>query len=447
MSASEMVYLSANSSSFLRYLELKNWLRMEEGVYNPEPQYKEHFETVELMLDNMRELLASARILRSDDLVKETGVPDESLYETLQDKYDMAFERVQMLTENLADVLARQSQLQNPANANYETAALPDEDMREALQLAAYCFSIGQTTAMDAVEEELFVGTSTLYNDSDAFLMTVRLQHTFFEKLKAIHENLCIIINDAKKIVDEATERSYRTYTEAIRKLLVSDMLLVPVIKPDTNVVPIEELYRQYKQNNSTCFKNVTSLTVDDNIQSLSKVSPQMMRFHQLRLFQKWNAFDGDDAVQPAPIVPMQIPIIGDKAVWLGTEVESEEYVGDAFTYMVEHPANFPYFNKEGQPLLAGIVIDHWIERIPYKDQTAGLAFNYDQPDAEAPQALLLAVSTKDGSKSYWSEDMLLRTVKSTMHLVKCRSVEPDDLKKRAWTAGLFPLMDYKDNQ
>ena len=447
LSASEMVYLSANSSSFLRYLELKNWLRMEEGVYNPEPRYKEHFETVELMLDNMRELLASARILRSDDLVKETGVPDESLYETLQDKYDMAFERVQMLTENLADVLARQSQLQNPANANYETTALPDEDMREALQLAAYCFSIGQTTAMDAVEEELFVGTSTLYNDSDAFLMTVRLQHTFFEKLKAIHENLCIIINDAKKIVDEATERSYRTYIEAIRKLLVSDMLLVPVIKPDTNVVPIEELYRQYKQNNSTCFKNVTSLTVDDNIQSLSKVSPQMMRFHQLRLFQKWNAFDGDDAVQPAPIVPMQIPIIGDKAVWLGTEVESEEYVGDAFTYMVEQPANFPYFNKEGQPLLAGIVIDHWIERIPYKDQTAGLAFNYDQPDAEAPQALLLAVSTKDGNKSYWSEDMLLRTVKSTMNLVKCRSVEPDDLKKRAWTAGLFPLMDYKDNQ
>ena len=440
VSASEMVYLSANRSAFLRYLELKNWLMMEEDVYDPEPDYSKVFDPIELMLDNMRELLVGARILRNDDLVKETGLPEEAVYETLQDKYDKALERVQVLTENMSSMLDWQHACQDPDKENYDTIAIDDEKMREALQLAAYCFSIGQTTAMDAVCKELLVGTNTLYNDSQALLETVRLQHTFFEKMETLLDNLRTALTEAAQIVDNATEKTFRTYTEALQKLLVGNMLIVPTFVPDDNV-PLQLLKQQRKLN---YFRNVSSLTIDDNIQSLSKVSPQMMRFHQLRLFQKWNVFDGD-APQPAKIVPMQIPIIGDKPVWLGIEVGSEDYVGDAFTYMVVQPTNFPLPEDE-KPLMAGIVLDHWIERIPYKEQTAGLTFNFDQPDAEAPQALLLAVSTKDNFNNYWSEDMLLRTVRSTMHLVKSRSVEPDNMKEYAWTSGLFPLIDYKDN-
>lgn len=440
VSPSEMVYLSANKSAFLRYLELKNWLMLDDGVYNPEPEFNESFEAIELMLDNMRELLSGARMLRNDDLVKETGLPDGSRYETLQDKYDMAFERVQMLTENLTELLERQKAVQNPENEDYEIAVLPDDVMREALQLAAYSFSIGQTTAMDAVSSKLFVGTNTLYANADAFLETVRLQHAFFEKLKTMNDNLCTALEEAKKMVAAAEEKTYRVYTQALQKLLVSNMLIVPVFEPDDNV-PLELLH---KQKHSRFFDNNSSNTIFDNILSLSKVSPQMMRFHQLRLYQQWNALD-DEAVQPVEIVPMQIPLIHNMHLWLGIEVKNEEAVGDAFTYMVVQPHNLPSPDDE-KPLIAGIVLDHWIERIPYREQTAGLAFNYDQPDAEAPQALLLAVSTKDNSNNYWSPDMLLRTVKSTMHLVKCRSVEPDDLKKHAWTAGLFPLLDYIDN-
>lgn len=446
VSASELVYLSANKSAFLRYIELKNWLQSENGVYDNctntiEADGGTTFDQVELIVGNVRDLLAGGRILRSDDLVKETGLPDESLYETLQDKYDMVLERVQVLTENLSEVLNRQQALQNPANPDYESVALSDQDMREALQLAAYCFSIGQTTAMDAVSKKLFVGTNTAFHNSEAFFETVKLQHTFFEKLESLYENIRQNLEEARTIVAEANEKSFRVYTEAIQKLLVSNMLVVPVFQPDTNIVPIEEFHNQ---KDPRYFRNVTSLTVDDNIQSLSKVSPQMMRYHQLRMFQKWNALDDDNAAQAAQVVPMQVPIIGKKPMWLGIEVESEDYVNDAFTYMVERPENLPQVYDE-KPLVAGLVLDHWIERIPYKDQTAGLAFNYDQPDAEAPQALLLAVATKDSNKKHWSENMLLRTIRSTVHLVKCRSVEPDDLRKYAWTAGLFPLIDYTD--
>ena len=90
------------------------------------------------------------------------------------------------------------------------------------------------------------------------------------------------------------------------------------------------------------------------------------------------------------------------------------------------------------------MVIDHWTERIPYKEQTAAVAFNYDQPDAEAPQTLLLAVSTKD-SFHKWSDKMLLNAMKSAGHMVKCRAVNPEMLSNNRWTSGIFPLMEYKD--
>ena len=93
---------------------------------------------------------------------------------------------------------------------------------------------------------------------------------------------------------------------------------------------------------------------------------------------------------------------------------------------------------------MAGIVLDHWVERIPYREQTAAMAFNCDQPDAEAPQTLLLAVSTKDNA-SRWSEEMLLNALKSAIHMVKCRAVEPDMISNDAWASGIFPLIDYKD--
>ena len=90
------------------------------------------------------------------------------------------------------------------------------------------------------------------------------------------------------------------------------------------------------------------------------------------------------------------------------------------------------------------MVIDHWVERIPYREQTAAVAFGYDQPDAEAPQTLLLAIATKDNNK-HWNEKMMINSLKSAIHMVKCRTVSPDLISKDGWTGGLLPLLEYKD--
>ena len=42
-----------------------------------------------------------------------------------------------------------------------------------------------------------------------------------------------------------------------------------------------------------------------------------------------------------------------------------------------------------------GLLIDDWTEVIPVKDETTGIAFNYNQPNAMPPQAFALAVPPK----------------------------------------------------
>jgi hypothetical protein len=49
---------------------------------------------------------------------------------------------------------------------------------------------------------------------------------------------------------------------------------------------------------------------------------------------------------------------------------------------------------------VVGVVIDEWNEVVPSARETTGLVFNFDEPDARAPQAILLAVAA-DASKPW----------------------------------------------
>ncbi len=76
----------------------------------------------------------------------------------------------------------------------------------------------------------------------------------------------------------------------------------------------------------------------------------------------------------------------------------------------------------------AVLVLDEWLEIIPHTEETTGLTFNYDQPDAAPPQSLLLAVTPRITGK--WDWDDLVHTLEDTIELAKNRAVEPDHLEK-----------------
>ncbi|MDQ2959175.1 MAG: hypothetical protein M3Y42_19730, partial [Actinomycetota bacterium] len=69
-----------------------------------------------------------------------------------------------------------------------------------------------------------------------------------------------------------------------------------------------------------------------------------------------------------------------------------------------------------------GLLVDEWLERIPADTVTAGVAFHFDEPNARAPQAMLLAVSPDD--RATWDLDLVAAILDETLELAKIRGVD-----------------------
>jgi hypothetical protein len=74
--------------------------------------------------------------------------------------------------------------------------------------------------------------------------------------------------------------------------------------------------------------------------------------------------------------------------------------------------------------VLCGLVVDEWNDVVPNARESTGLAFNFDEPDARAPQAILLAVAP-DISQP-WNLDTLEAVLLDTLELATLRLVDPD---------------------
>jgi hypothetical protein len=76
---------------------------------------------------------------------------------------------------------------------------------------------------------------------------------------------------------------------------------------------------------------------------------------------------------------------------------------------------------------LSALVAADWVEVIPSAREIAGLTYHYDAPDAQAPQAVLLAVPASLGSTA-WSYGDLVAAVASARNLAHARGADYLDL-------------------
>jgi hypothetical protein len=73
-----------------------------------------------------------------------------------------------------------------------------------------------------------------------------------------------------------------------------------------------------------------------------------------------------------------------------------------------------------------GVLVDEWVEVVPGTTETTGLAFHYDRPNSEAPQALLLATPPRFTGSWAWHD--LVDTLTETLDAARLRTVEPGQL-------------------
>ena len=118
---------------------------------------------------------------------------------------------------------------------------------------------------------------------------------------------------------------------------------------------------------------------------------------------------------------PVQLPH-DSKDYWMAVEYPDFEYDEAKICYAVHSVSE----DLNDSLLQCGFMIEEWVETIPNKEITTAVTYHYDEPIAEAPNALLLAVPSE--IKGKWTLDDILNIMKSTYDDMKLRAVEPDIL-------------------
>lgn len=163
---------------------------------------------------------------------------------------------------------------------------------------------------------------------------------------------------------------------------------------------------------------------VDEWLYGVARVRRKMRAWEQATLLAEAVGGTGLDAM------PMQLPYqTGDH--WLGLAFPSTYVIdGDRLAYTAHYTAPFAKGARQ-----CGLLIDEWTEVIPARKETAGVAFHYDRPNAEPPQAMLLV--TPAAFTGAWRWEDLVDAVNETLDLAKKRAVEPSQVDATAYARFL----------
>ena len=94
-----------------------------------------------------------------------------------------------------------------------------------------------------------------------------------------------------------------------------------------------------------------------------------------------------------------------------------------------------------GAARLVGFVVDEWVDVVPVRRATAGVTFDFDEPGARAPQAVLLAIPPVVGAP--WTLDTLAAVLTETADLARIRMAGPDEMP---WLGHYLPALYVADD-
>ena len=138
----------------------------------------------------------------------------------------------------------------------------------------------------------------------------------------------------------------------------------------------------------------------DEWLQNVSHVRPKVARWDYVRTLHE--ALNNDVLL----LRPVQLPYRA-KDSWVAVEFPETDELDPTQPFNIAHDTLSIAIHGEAAfvPVAkqCGLLIDEWTEVIPTKEEVTGITFNYNQPNATPPQALLLAVTPEE--KGNWTWD------------------------------------------
>jgi hypothetical protein len=147
-------------------------------------------------------------------------------------------------------------------------------------------------------------------------------------------------------------------------------------------------------------------------------------------------AFTGAEAA----LQPLQFPHRTD-VPWLALDFPETDSAGEPFRIDEDKLLYTAHYAQGFNAALrqAGLLLDEWTEVVPGRTEDTGLAFHFDRPNSEPPQALLLALPPKYTGGWRWQD--LVDTVHETFDLARKRAIEPDHIDGTAYARFLPALV------
>ena len=157
---------------------------------------------------------------------------------------------------------------------------------------------------------------------------------------------------------------------------------------------------------------------IEDWLSGIARVREPMFAFEQTMLYAQALA----PAAPELTLTPIQLPVRQAES-WLALAFDpAAPPTGERLLYTAH------YATGTNSVSACGLLIDEWTEVIPAKDETAGLAFHYDRPSSEPPQAWLLVTAPRLTGAWKWSD--VLNALDETFDLMRIRAVEPQHLEE-----------------
>jgi hypothetical protein len=151
---------------------------------------------------------------------------------------------------------------------------------------------------------------------------------------------------------------------------------------------------------------------VDHWLYGAARVRPKLAGFEKLTMLAE--ALSNHDL----RLEPIQLPSQPDDR-WLALEYPPTQKIsGDKLLYTAHYSTVFQKAARQ-----CGLLIDEWTEVIPGEGETTGITFNYDRPNCEAPQVMLLVTPASASGEWQWQD--LVDAVNETLEMAKKRAVEP----------------------
>lgn len=383
-----------------------------------------------MLVDDIRNLLSYGRALRPGDLIP--SIDSDELEESGMD-VDEIRKRYESILERITDAADEMEALADRAKAE---GRMEDEVLLGLYGLLDTCASAGMLNLSHAFDPSMLLSNFDPIANYLDYTQAVEKQGKFLVDILGCLGTVRDKVAEARGIVGENQENvPVSRYVDAIRALTMKGVKVFPKFRIDalTEKNEVTRINNQLVSNAS--YVNLgDGFDMDAWLSDIAEVRPGMSRlynYRQLSYFRHGNSGGRISILQPeteqAKMLNKEHSPHFKGPEWLGAPVSSEYALDDADSLLLFESENV---GKGGW--FCGFVFDSWLEYIPYRKKTAGMVFRCDQPDSEAPQALLLAVHPHCNIKSQrsWSINQWYLLLQETVTWAKIRAVSPDIIRE-----------------